>query len=82
MKAVIFTAEWCSPCRIMKQMYLYELQAEGYDIQFVDVEQDEDLKEQHTIASVPTTLFYKDDAIVNRIVGFMPKDRFIKFMEE
>lgn len=66
----------------MKRMYLYELQIDGYDIELIDVEKQPELKEEFDITSVPTTLFYKDDEVKDRIIGFMPKEKFIESMSE
>ena len=66
----------------MKRMYLYELQVDGYDIELIDVEKQPELKEEFDITSVPTTLFYKDDEVKDRIIGFMPKEKFIESMSE
>lgn len=83
MKAVIFTTEWCGPCKMMKNTYLYDLQANGYNIQFVDIEEDPELGAQFDITAVPTTIFYDDeDNIVDQKVGFMPQVKFLQYMGE
>jgi thioredoxin-related protein len=82
MKATIFTTEWCGPCKMMKSTYLYKLIDEGYNIQFVDVEEDLELAAQFDVTAVPKTVFFdENDNIVNEIVGFMPEVKFLQNME-
>ena len=83
MKAVIFTTEWCGPCKMMKNTYLYNLQSDGYNIQFVDIEEDLELGAEFGVTAVPTTVFYDDeDNITDQVVGFMPQVKFLQNMGE
>lgn len=80
MKAVVYTTDWCGPCNIMKKMYLYELKVSGYDIEIINVEEQPEVKEEFNIVSVPTTFFYDGDIVKEKIIGFMPKEKFMELM--
>lgn len=83
MKATVFTTEWCGPCKMMKNTYLYDLIDNGYNIQFIDVEEDLELAAQFNVTAVPKTVFFDDeDNIVNEVVGFMPQVKFLENMGE
>lgn len=83
MKATVFTTEWCGPCKMMKNTYLYDLIDNGYNIQFIDVEEDLELAAQFNVTAVPKTVFFDDeDNIINEVVGFMPQVKFLENMGE
>lgn len=83
MKATVFTTEWCGPCKMMKNTYLYDLIDNGYNIQFIDIDEDPELGAQFKVTAVPTTVFFDDeDNIVNEVVGFMPQVKFLQNMGE
>lgn len=68
---------------MMKETYLYNLQADGYNIQFIDVEEELELAAQFDVTAVPKTVFFDDDDnIVNEVVGFMPQVKFLQNMGE
>ncbi len=80
---VDFWATWCGPCRMVAPI-ISEL-AEKYDGRIVvgkcDVEENEDLAAEHTIRNIPTVLFFKNGAIVDKIVGAVPKPKFEEKIE-
>ena len=72
-KIVKFGAPWCGPCRNQDQI-LEELEQEGYNIEKVNVDENEELVEQYGVRNVPTLLFFDDDKLVERRVGLTRKD--------
>ena len=72
---VDFWATWCGPCRMVAPI-ISEL-AEKYDGKLVvgkcDVEESEELAAQFGIRNIPTIIFVKDGAVVDRTVGVLPK---------
>ena len=54
-KAKYFSAVWCGPCKVFKPI-MKELSDEGYDIEFIDGDENQDLAVQYNIRSVPTTI--------------------------
>ena len=71
---VDFYATWCGPCKMIGPV-LEELSQE-LEIKVVKVDVDEHLEiaKNFAIMSVPTILIYKNNEIVDKLIGFMPKD--------
>ena len=68
-----FTASWCPPCKMFKPI-MKEIEREGYSIQFIDIDHDEnDLMEKYNIQSVPTSIIEEDGKEVERFVGTLSK---------
>ena len=71
---VDFYATWCGPCKMIGPV-LEELSQE-LDIKVVKVDVDEHLEiaKNFSVMSVPTILIYKNNEIIDKLIGFMPKD--------
>jgi len=76
-KAKYFSAVWCGPCKVFKPI-MKELSDEGYDIEFIDGDENQDLAVQYNIRSVPTTIIEEDGKEVSRIVGVKTKALMIR----
>lgn len=79
-------AQWCAPCRMMAPI-IDELAKEyAGKILFgkLNVDENPEVPNQYQIMSIPTFLVFKDGALVDRIVGAMPKkvleQRIIKYI--
>ena len=72
---VDFWATWCGPCK--KIGPLVEELATEYEGQAiigkVNVEEEDDLVAQFGIRNIPTVLYFKDGAVVDKVVGAVPK---------
>lgn len=79
-KIVKFGAPWCGPCRTQDKI-LEELAQEGYEIEKINVDENEELVDKYSISTVPTLLFFDDDKLVERKVGLMRKDEIKKICE-
>jgi len=68
-------APWCGPCRAIAPV-LDQLAAESagrYLIAKLNVDDNRRVANQFQIQSIPTMLIFKDGALVDRIVGALPK---------
>lgn len=74
---VDFWAEWCGPCKVISPT-IAEL-SEDYDgkIKFVKINVDDNPKYagQFGVQSIPNMKLFKNGAIVDEVVGAVPKDR-------
>jgi thioredoxin 1 len=74
-----FWAEWCGPCRMIAPV-LEEI-AREYDgklkVAKLDVDTNPSTAMAYGILSIPTLLVFKNGQPVERIVGYMPKDRLL-----
>lgn len=66
-----FWATWCGPCKRVSP--IIEALAQDYDGKAIigkcDIEEDEDLPMQFGVRNIPTILFIKDGAVVDKVVG-------------
>ncbi|MFW9987250.1 MAG: thioredoxin [Candidatus Odinarchaeota archaeon] len=79
-----FWAVWCGPCMFFAPIFK-KLQEEYHkDFIFVKVNVDEipPLAMKYQITGIPTTLFVKNDEIVNKIVGSMNYDGMKKVLDK
>ena len=78
-----FCAEWCGPCRMVSPIMdeLAEDYAGRVNIGKMNVDENNDIVAQYGIRNIPTVLFFKNGELVDKIVGAVPKDKFVAKIE-
>ena len=67
-----FSATWCGPCKTFKPV-MNEVVDEGHSVQFIDIDQQQDLAARYNVRSVPTTIIEKNGIEVDRFIGSVSK---------
>lgn len=78
-----FFATWCGPCRMLSPI-IDEISEENADIKVckVNVDEEPELAQAFGVASIPTVAVMKDGKLVNKSVGFRPKDDLIAMVKD
>lgn len=51
-------------------------------VEKVNVEQTDESTEKYGIKNIPTLLIFKDDELVDKIVGLVPQEKILKVIEK
>ena len=81
---VDFWAPWCGPCKMIAPV-LEELNGElegKASIVKVDVDDNQGTASKYGVMSIPTLLLFKDGEIVEKVVGFQPKEALASLIEK
>lgn len=73
---VDFWAPWCGPCKMIAPV-LQELDTEignTAKIVKVDVDENQETAGKFGVMSIPTLIVLKDGEVVDKVVGFQPKE--------
>jgi thioredoxin 1 len=77
--AVDFWAVWCGPCKMIAPI-LEEI-AQEYEgkiqVTKLDVDYNNESAMKYGVMSIPTLILFKNGQPVERIVGFMPKEKLL-----
>ena len=81
---VDFWADWCGPCKMLAPLIedLAEKYSESAVVGKVNVDEEQELAIRYRVMSIPTVIFFKDGQEIDRKVGVMPPDAFIKDLEQ
>ena len=72
-----FSATLCGPRKAFKPI-MNEIANEGYSVEFIDVDQSQELAAKYGVRSVPTTIIEEGGTEVNRFVGSIPKQQVLQ----
>lgn len=76
---VDFWAKWCAPCRMMAPV-LEEFAEEYSDkmkVAKLDVDENPMIASTYRIMSIPTMGVFVNGQLVDKVVGFMPKEQLV-----
>jgi thioredoxin 1 len=80
---VDFWAEWCGPCRMVAPVLeqIASEQTGKLKIVKLNVDENQQTPMQFNVSGIPTMLLFKNGAMLERIVGFMPKPQLMRRLE-
>ena len=76
-------ADWCGPCKMLAPV-IHELEKEYTDVKFckVNVDEEGELADAFKVTSIPMVAFVKNNTFVDVSVGYVPKEKLAKLIEE
>ena len=79
---VDFWAEWCGPCRMVGPIVEQLAPSlEGkVNVSKLNVYQNQEIAMKYNIQSIPSLVLFKNGNDIARIVGFSPKEKYEKFV--
>jgi thioredoxin 1 len=79
-----FWAPWCGPCKMIAPV-LEELDQElGEKVKIVklDVDENQETAGKYGVMSIPTLLVFKNGEVVDKTVGFQPKEALAELLNK
>jgi len=75
-KVLLFTAPWCGPCKVIKQVIAKIPEADFGDVKLyaINVDKDAEMAKKYSVRSIPTMVFIKDGAVVDSVIGALNED--------
>ncbi len=78
-----FWADWCGPCKMLGPVI--EQLANDYEgkavVGKINVDDEPELAQRYGIMSIPTVIFFKDGEAIDKKIGVMPPEEFVKVIE-
>ena len=83
MNAFYFTADWCNPCKKVRQI-VEEINSESFDLKFkiIDADLNIELVKKFEIKSIPTFIVVDDGEVLRRLTGSQTKNILEKFLND
>jgi len=79
-----FYAEWCGPCKTVAPILKEVAKVMGDEVKVIKIDIDKNpvLAKKLNIRSVPTLMIYKDETLLWRQSGVVPKVQLLKALKE
>jgi len=77
---VDFWAEWCAPCKMIAPIVdeLAEEYAGTLKVAKLDADENPNTMQAFGVMGIPTLILFKEGQVVERITGYMPKERLLE----
>lgn len=77
-----FWAVWCGPCKMLSPL-VDQIAEETDEIKVgkVNVDDEQELAARFGIMSIPTLLVFKNGKVVNKSIGFIPKEKILELVK-
>lgn len=79
-----FWAPWCGPCKMVAPV-LEELDSDMGDnlkIAKLNVDENQGTASDYGVMSIPTLILFKDGEVVDKVVGFQPKEKLAELINK
>lgn len=72
-----FFATWCGPCKMLTTIFesLSNEMSDKVDFGKIDIDRSLEVAQEFNIVSVPTMIIFKNGKMVEKMVGFSPKEQ-------
>ena len=79
-----FFAEWCGPCKTVVPILNAVAKEMGEQVKIIkiDIDKNPTLAQKLNVRSVPTLMIYKEESLLWRQSGVVPKAQLIKALKE
>ena len=76
---VDFSAVWCGPCKMLDPVVKQLAGDWDGKVKVVKIDADENpnILMQYGVMGIPTLLFFKNGEILERVTGYLPKDKLV-----
>lgn len=82
MKALLFSDDGCSSCRIWKPLFKKLMMSNGIEYEIVNPNVDKEIKRKYGVKGIPDTIFLDDDGNeIGHILGNMNEELAVRQIE-
>lgn len=74
---VKFSASWCGACKQLDPV-IDEIRNDGYSVQTIDIDSNQDLAMKYNVRSLPTTIVFNGSDPIKTIIGVKAKSEYME----